>query len=262
MIHQAFTFDIPLSNSNRMMMTCQSLHIQHERHISKIRATMMIRMRMNHQNDRFDRDRDHDHDDTVFVSRRKVLSNVKQSMVVPYVAVMIQSWQPISTLPVNAIEETSITKDDETTLQLKQLKNDIKIGFQQVRNELLNDNGGIHILQQYMNNQDYNSILEYTKTYDQIIRKGMIGKTKKLIVQYIKFDTNDSTANSKINEQRSKIYNDRIIQIGNDITFDLIGINRNARSGQESISNVNQYLSNLQNDLQEFLKIESELFSE
>jgi hypothetical protein len=43
----------------------------------------------------------------------------------------------------------------------------------------------------------------------------------------------------------------------NAVTFDLIGINRSSRKGQENVEFANKYLQDLREDIQKFLSLES-----
>jgi hypothetical protein len=124
----------------------------------------------------------------------------------------------------------------------------IRDAFQGVRDELLNSKGGVSTLSQYVDQQDYGNIMEFTKTYDQVLRKGKMGKAKKLLLSYL-----------EQNETLKKRIGERATQIANAITFDLIGLNRSSRSGQESVVNAKKYLEELQSDLLEFLALEDEL---
>ena len=46
---------------------------------------------------------------------------------------------------------------------------------------------------------------------------------------------------------------------GNAVTFDLIGINRASRSGQESVERANKYLQELRVDLQNMIDMQSKI---
>jgi hypothetical protein len=124
----------------------------------------------------------------------------------------------------------------------------IRDAFQGVRDELFNSKGGVSTLSQFVDQQDYNNIMEFTKTYDQVLRKGKMGRAKKLLLSYL-----------EDNESLKKRISERATQIANAITFDLIGLNRSSRSGQESVVDAKKYLEELQSDLLEFLALEDEL---
>jgi hypothetical protein len=82
--------------------------------------------------------------------------------------------------------------------------------------------------------QDYESIMDFTKTYDQILRKGYMGKAKKLM------STNG----------------DVLTGLTNAVTFDLIGINRNVRKGQVNPEQAAKYIQELQDDVEKFLALD------
>ena len=87
--------------------------------------------------------------------------------------------------------------------------------------------------------QDWAGLLEFTKTYDQELRKLRMGKAKKLL--------------------QSKEIKEKGTEFCNAVTFDLIGINRSSRSGQESVDSANKYLQELRDDVNKFLALESSI---
>lgn len=99
-----------------------------------------------------------------------------------------------------------------------------------VRFELQDSQGSVGRLQAALEAADFSQLQEITKTMDQSLRKKVVGQAK-----YYWEDNNAGT------------------QLSNNVTFDLIGINRNARPGQESAEGVQQYLQDLRNDLQQIL---------
>ena len=96
-------------------------------------------------------------------------------------------------------------------------------------------------MQKAVDEQNFPALLEFTKTYDQILRKGAMGKAKKWIVNPADKDAATAAANG--------------------VTFDLIGINKSARPGQENVDNARKYLRELVQDVQTFLDLEPK-FSE
>jgi hypothetical protein len=46
-------------------------------------------------------------------------------------------------------------------------------------------------------------------------------------------------------------------EFANAVTFDLIGINRSSRKGQENVESANKYLQELRDDVNKFLALES-----
>ena len=97
--------------------------------------------------------------------------------------------------------------------------------------ELQDGNGSVGRLQAALDASDFAGLLEITKTMDQSLRKKVVGQAK-----YYWEDKNAGT------------------QLSNNVTFDLIGMNRNARPGQESAEGVQRYLQELRNDLQKILE--------
>lgn len=107
--------------------------------------------------------------------------------------------------------------------------------FVKVRFELSDPKGGVAYLQECINKEDYESILEFTKTYDQVLRKGGMGKAKKLI--------------------EDKEVKAQATSLANAVTFDLIGMNRSSRKGQESQVDAQKYLDELKQDVTDFLEL-------
>lgn len=95
-----------------------------------------------------------------------------------------------------------------------------------VEYELSDAKGSVGRLQAAVDKHDFTALLDVTKTMDQSLRKQVVGQAK-----YYWADQTLAT------------------QLSNAITFDLIGINRNARAGQESATGVQQYLDALKQDL-------------
>jgi hypothetical protein len=98
--------------------------------------------------------------------------------------------------------------------------------------ELHDPNGGIATLQHAIDQGDFARLLEFTKTYDQVLRKQYMGALKKVVV-------NGTQATS----------------LSNAVTFDLIGINRSSRPGQTSVEQAQKYLNELKVDVQAFLDL-------
>jgi hypothetical protein len=108
--------------------------------------------------------------------------------------------------------------------------------FEAVRRELIDANGGVYYLKSKVETGDFAALLEFTKTYDQVLRKGVMGKAKKALT-----------------DPDSK---ERATALANNVTFDLIGINRSSRKGQEDSSQATKYLDELQDDIRAFLDLE------
>jgi hypothetical protein len=106
--------------------------------------------------------------------------------------------------------------------------------FDAVRRELYSSDGGVAYMQRCLDQNDFTALLEFTKTYDQVLRKGAMGQAKKSLL------TEKETAT----------------QYSNAVTFDLIGINRSSRPGKENASDAAKYLQELREDVQRFLELE------
>jgi hypothetical protein len=104
---------------------------------------------------------------------------------------------------------------------------------QQILYELKNPNGGIAYMQRQIDEGNFEALMEFTKTYDQSLRKTYLGKGLKPVIA----DGNRAT------------------ELANAVTFDLIGINRNTRPGQTNAVGANQYLQELRDDIQAFLAL-------
>ena len=115
----------------------------------------------------------------------------------------------------------------------------VKQAFDEVRYELSDPNGGVAYLQQKADEKDFAALMEFTKTYDQELRKLKMGKAKKLL--------------------QSKEVKEEATGYANGVTFDLIGINRNSRKGQESVDGVNKYIQELRDDASKFINLESSI---
>ena len=84
--------------------------------------------------------------------------------------------------------------------------------------------------------------MDFTRTYDLELRKLRMGRAKKLLPSKELKETATSYANA--------------------VTFDLIGMNRNSRKGQENVEGVNKYLQELREDVAKFLTLESTIVTE
>jgi hypothetical protein len=114
--------------------------------------------------------------------------------------------------------------------------------FDAVRQEL--QVNGIPYMQQQIENENYDNLLEFTKTYDLVLRKGKMGKAKKFL----------QSSNEK----------DLATQYCNNVTFDLIGINRSCRGANNNPDpnrkeNAMKYVSELQQDIELFLALEPKI---
>ena len=105
-----------------------------------------------------------------------------------------------------------------------------------VRHELYDPDGGVAYLQSCLEQRNFAAVLTFTKEYDQILRKSAMGRAKKTL--------HDPTAK------------EQATAAGNAVTFDLIGMNRNARPGQENYEQAVKYLQELKQDAEALLALE------
>ena len=108
--------------------------------------------------------------------------------------------------------------------------------FDYIRYELESSEGGIAYMQGRIDNKDFDGLLEFSKTYDIEFRKRRFKAAKKFL--------QDKDTKSKATEY------------ANAVTFDLIGINRSCRKGQENVESANKYLQELRDDVTKFLALE------
>lgn len=118
----------------------------------------------------------------------------------------------------------------------------VQASFDAIRYELQSPEGGVSYMQARIDAQDWAGLLEFTKTYDQELRKLKMGKAKKLL--------------------QSKELKEKATEYANAVTFDLIGINRNSRQGQENVEGANKYLQELRDDVNTFLTLEATIQTE
>lgn len=107
--------------------------------------------------------------------------------------------------------------------------------FQNVRDEL--EKGGIVELGALIEKEDFNGIMEFTKEYDLDFRKAKMGKARKFIT--------------------SKEDKEKAVLLCNAVTFDLIGMNKASRTGQQNIENVKKYYQEMKDDVHSFLEMEA-----
>ena len=122
--------------------------------------------------------------------------------------------------------QSACAKAEET---IPATRENVKKAFDDLRYELNGKDGGVARMQRAIDAGEWEGLMDITKTYDQILRKGRIGRIKSFLSDKEKSITTLSA---------------------NAVTFDLIGINRNARPGQENAAEANRYLDELRTDLQ------------
>ena len=115
--------------------------------------------------------------------------------------------------------------------------------FNAIRYELTNPSGVVGTLTNLINDgNSYEEVMQYTKESDAYFRKAKIGKARKLLTD--------------------KEIKSGSIQLSNSITFDLIGINRASRPGQEDKDVQLKYLEDLKKDIEQFLELEKTIVIE
>jgi len=115
--------------------------------------------------------------------------------------------------------------------------------FDAIRYELTNPSGVVGTLTNLINDgNSYEEVMQYTKESDAYFRKAKIGKARKLLTD--------------------KEIKSGSIQLSNAVTFDLIGINRASRPGQEDKDVQLKYLEDLKKDIEQFLELEKTIVIE
>ena len=84
--------------------------------------------------------------------------------------------------------------------------------------------------------------MQYTKESDAYFRKAKVGRARKLLTD--------------------KEIKSGSIQLSNAITFDLIGINRASRPGQQNKEEQLKYLDELKKDIEKVLELENTIVVE
>ena len=115
--------------------------------------------------------------------------------------------------------------------------------FDAIRYELTNPSGVVGTLTNLINDgNSYEEVMQYTKESDAYFRRAKIGKARKLLTD--------------------KEIKSGSIQLSNAVTFDLIGINRASRPGQEDKDVQLKYLDDLKKDIEQFLELEKTIVIE
>jgi hypothetical protein len=127
----------------------------------------------------------------------------------------------------------AMAKDEPIELRSKE---EVTAAFQPIKFELQDPKGGVAFMQQKIDQQDWAGLMDFTKGYDLELRKKTMGTAKKLL--------------------QSKDIQLLGTEYSNAVTFDLIGMNRNSRAGQESVEGANKYLQELRDDVAKFLTLE------
>jgi len=149
--------------------------------------------------------------------------------------VLIQSFMGLSTAFLSSPKPAHAKQKETEPLT----KENVSAAFDSLKFELENPQGGISIMQTFIDNQDFPGLLEFTKTYDQVLRKGKWARCKAFLT---------NNAEKEVATLQ-----------GNAVTFDLIGINRSSRAGQESQEQANKYLNELKRDLEQMIDMSSKI---
>lgn len=118
-------------------------------------------------------------------------------------------------------------------------KKNVESAFGALRFELEDPDGGVAVMQRRIDEKDFEGLMEFTKTYDQVLRKMKWARAKAFLT---------NNAEKEVATLQ-----------GNAVTFDLIGINRSSRSGQENAEKANKYLNELRTDLQKMIDMQSKV---
>jgi hypothetical protein len=108
--------------------------------------------------------------------------------------------------------------------------------FDAIRYEVGDPKGGVAYLRDRLDARDFSAVMDFTKEYDLVLRKIAMGTAKKRL-------------------PKGPI-KDRGTELCNAVTFDLIGINRNSRKGQENPDEARRYLDELVQDAKGMLELE------
>lgn len=115
--------------------------------------------------------------------------------------------------------------------------------FDAIRYELSNPSGVVTKLTKLINDgNSFEEIMQFTKESDAYFRRAKVGKARKLLTD--------------------KELKSSSIQLSNAITFDLIGINRASRPGQQSKEEQLKYLDELKKDIESVLELEKTIVIE
>lgn len=158
-------------------------------------------------------------------SRRNFL---EQATMAAFVGVGVGGVVLLPSLPASAAEEVSLPTRDIVTQT-----------FAPIKFELSDPQGGVATMQSRIDANDFAGLMEFTRTYDLEMRKLRMGRAKKLM--------------------SSKEMKEIATSYANAVTFDLIGMNRNSRIGQENQEAANKYLQELRDDVTMFLELEGSI---
>mmetsp|Transcript_25161 Transcript_25161/g.37009 ORF Transcript_25161/g.37009 Transcript_25161/m.37009 type:complete len:209 (+) Transcript_25161:26-652(+) len=162
------------------------------------------------------------------VSRRFVLDKVAKTSAS---ILTVAAWAPSPA----AAKKEPVTRES------------ISAVFASIRSEIddtpfvdIGQGGGVKYLEGAIEKKEWEKVKEFTKFYDLEFRKAKMSKAKKMM------------PDKEMKSQGT--------QLCNNVTFDLIGINRAARV--EDVETAHKYLGELKEDILEFLKFEEKIVLE
>jgi hypothetical protein len=151
----------------------------------------------------------------------------RRHVLIQSVLVGVSTFLPLSPAHAAKKESEPLTKEN------------VQAAFGDLIFELEDPNGGVAVMQKRIDEQDWEGLMEFTKTYDGFIRKLKWGRAKAFLT---------NNAEKEVATLQ-----------GNAITFDLIGINRSCRAGQENAELANKYLNELRTDLQKMIDMQGKI---
>lgn len=158
-----------------------------------------------------------------FTSRREIIiCDASRRDVLVNTATIVGGLGAFLPRPVLAKEELPITEEN------------IKQYFGEVRYELEDPAGGVARIENALDKLDWADIKEFSKGYDLELRKKKMGYARKMMTE--------------------KKMKDEALALRNNVTFDLIGINKAARVQDED--NCREALRLLKEDVNKFLAMQ------
>jgi len=187
-------------------------------------------------------------------SRRDWLQRQSVAVATAFLTTSIGSPIMTPTSPVFAATAAvaAATKTDEPVILYDPVE--VQKAFDGIRYELENPNGGVALLQTAVDRKDCDTILDFTKTYDLELRKAKMLTAKK---KFKLTATNNNSSNSADADTDPQ-------QILNNVTFDLIGMNKSCRPGrqqqqQDNMQTTQTYLNELKDDIRKFLNLQTNI---
>ncbi|KAL7529876.1 hypothetical protein ACHAWF_003139 [Thalassiosira exigua] len=119
---------------------------------------------------------------------------------------------------------------------------EVTSAFAAVRSELESPSGAVAALSDLIDAGSFADAMQYTKEQDAYLRRGKMGKARKMLTD--------------------KNLKGEALQTSNAVTFDLIGINRASRPGKEDEGEQRRYWEELKKDIEKFLELEGTIVLE